>query len=94
MTKAELALTIHKRLGFSKHEASGHVEALLSLVKSILERGEKLKISGFGNFEIKQKQDRRGRNPQTGEPITLAARKILVFKPSKSLRQVVNADAQ
>jgi len=66
------------------------VEAVFSLIKSTLESGEKLKIAGFGNFEVKQKADRRGRNPQTGETITIEARKILTFKPSNVLRLAIN----
>jgi integration host factor subunit alpha len=63
---------------------------VFSLIKSTLESGEKLKIAGFGNFEVKQKADRRGRNPQTGEEITIEARRILTFKPSNILRNNLN----
>lgn len=66
------------------------VEAVFSLIKSTLESGEKLKIAGFGNFEVKQKADRRGRNPQTGETITIEARRILTFKPSNVLKTAIN----
>jgi integration host factor subunit alpha len=59
-------------------------------MKSTLETGEKLKIAGFGNFEVKQKADRRGRNPQTGETITIEARRILTFKPSNVLKTAIN----
>ncbi|MBV5328213.1 MAG: integration host factor subunit alpha [Chlorobium sp.] len=76
--------------GLSKKESAELVEAVFSLIKSTLESGEKLKIAGFGNFEVKQKADRRGRNPQTGETITIEARKILTFKPSNVLRLAIN----
>ena len=66
------------------------LETVFAIMKSTLESGEKLKISGFGNFEVKQKADRRGRNPQTGEAITIEARRILTFKPSTLLRQAIN----
>jgi len=66
------------------------VEAVFALIKSTLETGEKLKIAGFGNFEVKQKADRRGRNPQTGETITIEARRILTFKPSQVLKKAIN----
>jgi len=59
-------------------------------MKSTLEQGEKLKISGFGSFVVKQKNDRRGRNPQTGETITISARRIVTFKPSSILREAIN----
>jgi integration host factor subunit alpha len=64
--------------------------AVFSIMKSTLESGETLKISGFGSFIVKHKKDRRGRNPQTGETITIEARRILTFKPSTLLRQAIN----
>jgi integration host factor subunit alpha len=66
------------------------IEAVFSIMKSTLETGETLKISGFGSFVVKQKNDRRGRNPQTGEAITIEARRILTFKPSTVLRDAIN----
>ena len=65
-------------------------DRLLALMKSILETGETLKISGFGSFVVKQKEDRRGRNPQTGETLTIEARRILTFKPSTVLKEAIN----
>jgi integration host factor subunit alpha len=90
MTKADIVEKIHEKVGFSKKESSEMVEAVFSLMKSTLETGEKLKIAGFGNFEVKQKADRRGRNPQTGETITIEARCILTFKPSNVLKTAIN----
>lgn len=66
------------------------LEAVFSIVKSTLEQGETLKISGFGSFVVKQKNDRRGRNPQTGESITIDARRVLTFKPSAVLKDAIN----
>jgi len=66
------------------------VESAFSIMKETLEKGENLKISGFGSFVVKQKADRRGRNPQTGEPIPIKARRILTFKPSTLLRTAIN----
>jgi len=66
------------------------LEAVFSIMKTTLESGEHLKISGFGTFEIKQKKDRRGRNPQTGEAIIIEARRILSFKPSSILKTAIN----
>ena len=66
------------------------VEMVFEIVKSTLEEGEKIKIAGFGNFVVKEKADRRGRNPQTGEEITIYARRILTFKPSQVLKASIN----
>jgi integration host factor subunit alpha len=90
MTKADLVERIHQTIGFTKKESADMLETVFSIMKDTLESGEKLKISGFGNFEVKQKNDRRGRNPQTGETITIEARRVLTFKPSTLLRQAIN----
>lgn len=90
MTKADIFEKVSENLGLSKKESAELVEAVFSLIKSTLESGEKLKIAGFGNFEVKQKADRRGRNPQTGEAITIEARRILTFKPSAVLKAAIN----
>ncbi len=92
MTKADIIEKVADTIGYSKKESAELVEAVFSLVKSTLESGENLKISGFGSFIVKQKADRRGRNPQTGETITIEARRILTFKPSTVLRQSINSD--
>lgn len=90
MTKADIIERVTESIGCTKKESAELVEAVFSLIKSTLESGEKLKIVGFGNFEVKQKADRRGRNPQTGETITIEARRILTFKPSGILRDAIN----
>ena len=90
MTKADIIERIHQRIGFSKKESAEMVETVFRIIKTTLETGEKIKIAGFGNFVIKQKSDRRGRNPQTGETITIAARRILTFKPSQVLKNAIN----
>jgi len=90
MTKADIAEKIQVSTGLSKKESAEMMEAVFSIMKSTLESGETLKISGFGSFIVKQKNNRRGRNPQTGEAITIEARRILTFKPSNLLRQAVN----
>ena len=91
MTKADIAEKIQSVTGFTKKESSELLEAVFLLMKNTLENGEILKISGFGNFVVKQKKDRRGRNPQTGESITIDARRILTFKPSNVLRNAINS---
>jgi integration host factor subunit alpha len=90
MTKADLVEKINRNNGYSKKESADILETVFAIMKTTLGSGEKLKISGFGNFEVKQKTDRRGRNPQTGEAITITARRILTFKPSTLLKQAIN----
>lgn len=90
MTKADIAERIQTATGLSKKESAEMMEAMFSIIKSTLESGETLKISGFGSFIVKQKIDRRGRNPQTGETITIEARRILTFKPSNVLKTAIN----
>ena len=90
MTKADIFEKVQAGTGMKKKESAEMVEAVFSIMKSTLESGETLKISGFGCFEVKQKKDRRGRNPQTGESITIEARRILTFKPSNLLRDAIN----
>ncbi len=90
MTKKDLMERIYPELRFSKKESLDLLESVISIMKSTLESGEDVKISGFGKFEVKQKKDRKGRNPATGEAITIEARRILSFKPSALLRQRIN----
>jgi len=90
MTKADIVEQINEKVGFSKKDSAELAEAVFDIIKTTLESGQNLKISGFGNFEVKQKNNRRGRNPQTGEVITIEARKILTFKPSNLLKQAMN----
>jgi len=90
MTKIELAKQLHQELGIRQKEASDYVETLLDLIKETLEKGENVKISGFGIFEVRDKNARRGRNPQTGEAITIASRRVLTFKPSAILKESIN----
>ncbi len=81
MTKNDIAERIHTKLGFSKKNSQDLLESILSIIKDTLETGEKIKVAGFGNFEIKQKQNRIGRNPQTGESLNIEARRILTLNP-------------
>ena len=77
--------------GFSKKEAADIVETVFETVKKTLEKGEKIKISGFGNFVVRDKKARAGRNPQTGKEITISARRVLTFKPSLLLNKALNS---
>ena len=84
MTKADIVETVYEKVGgFSKKEAAEIVETVFDTIKETLERGEKIKISGFGNFVVRDKNARAGRNPQTGQEITISARRVLTFKPSQ-----------
>ena len=77
MTKADLVELIYERIGLSKKEAGEIVEEVFAIIKDKLREGEKVKISGFGTFVVNHKRARRGRNPQTGEPITIDSRTVL-----------------
>lgn len=90
MTKADIVEKVYDKIGFSKKEASDLVELVFETIKNELHQGEKIKISGFGNFVVSQKHERVGRNPQTGDQIMISARKKLTFKPSQVLRAMLN----
>jgi integration host factor subunit alpha len=92
VTKADIVEHIYERVGFSKKESAELVEKVFDIIKETLAEGEKVKISGFGNFVVRQKNARKGRNPQTGEEIRLAARRVLTFKPSLVLKNVLNEE--
>jgi integration host factor subunit alpha len=87
MTKADIVERIYKEAGFSKKEAAELVDLVFKVIKDTLAKGEKVKISGFGNFSIRDKADRIGRNPQTGESMNISARRVLTFKPSQILKE-------
>lgn len=91
MTKAEIVERVCEKGKFSKKDCTELVENVFDILKSTLESGEEVKIAGFGKFEVKSKADRKGRNPITGEAITITARKVLTFKPSSGLKQSVNS---
>lgn len=91
LTKADIVERVYKEAGFSKKEASDMVDLVFKVIKDTLARGEKVKISGFGNFSIRDKSTRIGRNPQTGEAMEISARRVLTFKPSQVLKEDVTA---
>ncbi|MCK6529980.1 integration host factor subunit alpha [Myxococcota bacterium] len=90
MTKADLIESVYVQAGFSKKEAADVVDLVFETIKETLERGEKIKISGFGNFVVREKRSRVGRNPQTGREITISERRVLTFKPSQVLKDALN----
>ena len=91
MTKSDIVQEVCERVGaYSKKEAADLVDAALRIMKNSLERAEGVKISGFGNFAVREKNPRPGRNPKTGESLTIEARRVLVFRPSNNLKNALN----
>jgi integration host factor subunit alpha len=90
MTKADLVDSIYEKIGLSKKESIQIVELVFEIMRSELEKGKKVKISGFGNFNVRDKNIRRGRNPQTGDAIEISARSVLTFKASPVLKKALN----
>lgn len=93
LTKADLADLLFERLGLNKRESKDMVEAFFELVSDRLARGEDVKLSGFGNFQIRRKAPRPGRNPRTGELIPIKARQVVTFHASQKLKSVVQGKA-
>ena len=94
ITKAELISVVSDKCSFPRLESAQIVEQVFQILKETLEKGEKVKISGFGNFVTREKRPRKGRNPQTGEAVTISGRRVLTFKPSAILRKAVNRGIQ
>ena len=87
ITKADIIDRVYKEAGFSKKEAADLVDIVFETIKDTLSKGEKVKITGFGNFSIRDKGSRMGRNPQTGNAMEITARRVLTFKPSQILKE-------
>ncbi|MBF0436973.1 MAG: integration host factor subunit alpha [Magnetococcales bacterium] len=90
LTKAAIVGQLYKNLNVKHDKAQDLVEAVLETIKFTLEQGEIVKLPGFGNFNVRKKQIRRGRNPKTGEEVEISARTVLTFHPSNILRERVN----
>ncbi len=90
LTKADIIEAIQKENGYSRKQSSEITEILMEIIKQSLESGEDVMISGFGKFQVKTKKERRGRNPATGEDLTLPSRKVVTFKSSGRLRDHIN----
>jgi integration host factor subunit alpha len=90
LTKADIVNYIHSQLGITKTESADAVEILLELIKKSLESGDDVLISGFGKFCVKEKNERKGRNPATGETMMMRPRKVVTFKSSGGLRRKIN----
>ena len=94
ITKADLAETLYDELGLNKREAKEFVELFFEKLRQSLEAGSSVKLSGFGNFGVRYKNSRPGRNPKTGEEIPISARRVVTFKASQKLKDYVAESAQ
>jgi integration host factor subunit alpha len=93
LTKADLAERLFEELGLNKREAKEIVEMFFEEIRGALERGQQVKLSGFGNFDLRDKKQRPGRNPKTGEEIPITARRVVTFRPGQKLKAKVEAYA-
>ena len=93
LTKAEIAETLYEELGINKREAKDLVDLFFEEIRVSLEANEEVKLSGFGNFELRNKRQRPGRNPKTGEDIPISARRVVTFRPGQKLKARVEVYA-
>ena len=93
MKKVDIANELYEKIGISKKEALDIVELVLDTLKESLKNGEVVKIAGFGNFVVRNKRERKGRNPKTGEEIGISPRKVVTFRPSHIFKQHVNGQS-
>jgi integration host factor subunit alpha len=93
LTKADMAERLFDELGLNKREAKEMVETFFEEIRNALEKGEQVKLSGFGNFDLREKKQRPGRNPKTGEEIPISARRVVTFRPGQKLKARVEAYA-
>ena len=91
ITRAQLSEAVYEEVGLSRNESAGLVEAVLEEMVNALSDGETVKISSFGSFSIRQKSQRMGRNPKTGEEVPILPRKVIIFKPSHVLKNRINS---
>ena len=93
LTKAEIAETLYEELGINKREAKDLVDLFFEEIRGSIEANEEVKLSGFGNFELRDKRQRPGRNPKTGEDIPISARRVVTFRPGQKLKARVEVYA-
>jgi integration host factor subunit alpha len=91
LTKADIADRLFHEVGLNKREAKEFVDAYFEVIRNALENGENVKLSGFGNFQLREKNERPGRNPKSGEEIPISARRVVTFRPGQKLRSRVEA---
>lgn len=92
ITRADLCEAVYQRVGLSRSESAALVETVLAEIADCVARGETVKLSSFGSFVVRQKGERIGRNPKTGEEVPIAPRRVMVFKPSNILKQQINVE--
>lgn len=92
LTRADLTEAVFRSMGLSRHESAQIVEDILEEICSALARGETVKLSSFGTFAVRQKSERMGRNPKTGDEVPIAPRRVLVFRPSHVLKAIINGE--
>ena len=90
ITRADLSEAVYQKVGLSRSESAALVESFLDEISGCLEKGETVKLSSFGSFVVRQKNQRIGRNPKTGQEVPIPPRKVLVFKPSNVLKDKIN----
>jgi integration host factor subunit alpha len=93
LTKADMAAKLFEELGLNKREAKEMVEMFFEEIRQSLEQGRQVKLSGFGNFDLREKKQRPGRNPKTGKEIPISARRVVTFRPGQKLKARVEAYA-
>ena len=93
LTKANMAESLFEEIGLNKREAKDMVEMFFEEIRGALENGEQVKLSGFGNFDLREKKQRPGRNPKTGEEMPISARRVVTFRPGQKLKMRVEAYA-
>ena len=93
LTKAEMAERLYEDVGLNKREAKEFVDAFFDVLRESLQHGRQVKLSGFGNFDLRRKNQRPGRNPKTGEEIPITARTVVTFRPGQKLKERVEAFA-
>ncbi len=93
LTKADMALVLYEEVGLNKREAKEFVDAFFEIIRTTLEHGQQVKLSGFGNFDLRDKSERPGRNPKTGIEIPISARRVVTFRPGQKLRARVEGYA-
>src|SRR5882724_2942338 len=93
MTKAELVEDVARAAELTKKDAERLVEIVFESIIETLNRGEKIELRGFGSFRVRERGSRRGRNPKTGDPVNIPAKRVPYFKPGKELKELINEDA-
>jgi integration host factor subunit alpha len=94
LTRADLGEAVHRKVGLSRTESAELVKTVLRIISDALVKGEQVKLSSFGTFDVRAKRERVGRNPKTGEEVPITPRRVLVFRPSQIMKKTVNGSPQ